>query len=209
MARIALIMNNIKSSPSQRNKDPILKVLKEVITEDDKRILEIGSGSAEHAIYFALNLKNIIWTTSDVAAEQANLRSILEKVKIPNLRGPLTFEIGQDHFPKYNYDIVFTANTFHIMSWKQCKNLMKILGNRLREGGQVIIYGPFNYNGQFTSESNAVFDQWLKQQNPERGIRSYEDINKNMAKNGFVLFKDYEMPANNRMLVFTRLVFMK
>ena len=88
------------------------------------------------------------------------------------------------------------------------KNLMKILGNRLREGSQVIIYGPFNYEGHFTSESNAQFDQSLKAQDPAAGIRSFEDINKNMKKNGFELFFDYEMPANNRMLVFTRLVFM-
>jgi cyclopropane fatty-acyl-phospholipid synthase-like methyltransferase len=202
-------MNKESSSACDRNKDPILSVLKDVITEDNKRVLEIGTGSAQHAVYFAKNLKDIVWTTSDVASKHTKIRSVLDEAKLPNLRGPLAFEIGEDDFPKYNYDIVFTANTFHIMNWKKCKNLMKILGNRLREGSQVIIYGPFNYDGKFTSESNALFDQWLKDQDPQKGIRSFEDINKNMTKNGFVLFKDYEMPANNRMLVFTRLEFMK
>ncbi|MDD4972912.1 MAG: DUF938 domain-containing protein [Bacteriovorax sp.] len=197
------------SSANDRNKDPILAVLKEVIIGDSIRVLEVGSGSAQHAVYFAKNFKDIIWTTSDIATEHTRIRQVLDAAKLPNLRGPLAFEIGKDDFPKYSYDIVFTANTFHILSWKQCKNLMKVLGNRLREGSQVIIYGPFNYDGKFTSESNAEFDKWLKQQDPQRGIRSFEDINKNMIKNGFVLFKDYEMPANNRMLVFTRLVFMK
>jgi hypothetical protein len=150
-----------------------------------------------------------MWMTSDVVAEHTRIKQVLDEAKLPNLRGPLAFEVGKDDFPKYNYDIVFTANTFHIMSWKQCKNLIKILGNRLREGSQVIIYGPFNYDGTFTSQSNAEFDQRLKQLDPQRGIRSFEDVNKNMTKNGFVLFKDYEMPANNRMLVFTRLVFIK
>lgn len=187
----------------------ILAVLKEVITEDNKRVLEIGSGSAQHAVYFAKNLKEIIWTTSDVASEHGKIKSVLDEAKLPNLRGPLAFEIGKDDFPKYNYDIVFTADTFHDMSWKQCKNLIKILGNRLREGAQVIIYGPFNYDGKFTSKSNSMLDQKLKEQDPQKGIRSFEDINKNMTKNGFILFKDYEMSANNRMLVFTRLVFMK
>ena len=196
-------------SACERNKEPILQVLKEVITADNKRVLEVGSGTAQHAAYFAKNLKNITWTTSDVSSGHARIKSMLDEVKLPNLRGPLAFEIGKDFFPKYNYDIVFTANTFHIMSWKQCKNLMKILGNRLREGSQVIIYGPFNYEGKFTSESNSLFDQYLKEINPEQGIRSFEDINKNMIKNGFVLFKDYEMPANNRILVFTRLEFIK
>ena len=201
-------MKNETTKASDRNKDPILKVLKEVLSIDNKRILEIGSGPAEHAVYFAKNLKDIIWTTSDVLSEHGRIKAALDSAKLPNLRGPLAFEIGKDDFPKYNYDIVFTANTFHIMSWKQCKNLMKILGNRLREGSQVIIYGPFNYDGNFTSESNAQFDQSLKALNPAAGIRSFEDINKNMVKNGFELFFDYEMPANNRMLVFTRLVFM-
>jgi cyclopropane fatty-acyl-phospholipid synthase-like methyltransferase len=202
-------MTKENTTASDRNKDPILAVLKEVITEDNTRVLEIGSGSAQHAVYFAKNLKDIMWMTSDVVAEHTRIKQVLDEAKLPNLRGPLAFEVGKDDFPKYNYDIVFTANTFHIMSWKQCKNLIKILGNRLREGSQVIIYGPFNYDGTFTSQSNAEFDQRLKQLDPQRGIRSFEDVNKNMTKNGFVLFKDYEMPANNRMLVFTRLVFIK
>lgn len=202
------MMKNESSFAWERNKDSILQVLKEVITNDNKRVLEIGSGNAQHAVYFAKNLKDIVWTTSDIISNHEQIKTVLNNAKLSNLRGPLAFEVGKDNFPKYNYDIVFTANTFHIMTWKQCKNLMKILGNRLREGSQVIIYGPFNYEGKFTSDSNYLFDQELKKQDPLRGIRSFEDINKNMKKNGFELFKDYEMPANNRMLVFTRLVFM-
>jgi hypothetical protein len=95
------------------------------------------------------------------------------------------------------------------MSWKKCKTLMKILGNRLREGSNVLIYGPFNYDGKFTSDSNAEFDKVLKERHPESGIRGFEDVNNNMNKNGFALYKDYEMPANNRMLVYTRLNFIK
>ena len=202
-------MNQEISSACQWNKDPILAVLREVISDDKVRILEVGTGSAEHAVYFASKLKNIIWTTTDISAAHIKIKAKLDEAKLPNLRGPLAFEVGKDDFPKYTYDIVFTANTFHIMNWKQCKSLMKTLGHRLREGAQVIIYGPFNYDGKFTSESNAEFDQWLKNQDPQRGIRSFEDVNTNMVKNGFTLFKDYEMPANNRMLVFTRLVFIK
>ncbi len=142
-----------------------------------------------------------------MTSAHSQIKSTLELAKLSNLRGPLAFEVGKDNFPKYSYDIVFTANTFHIMNWKQCKNLMKILGNRLREGAQVIIYGPFNYDGKTTSESNSAFDKWLKENDTQKGIRAFEDINNNMTKNGFVLYKDYEMPANNRMLVFTRLVF--
>lgn len=202
-------MNKKVTTAFDRNKDPILAVLKEIINGEPLRVFEIGSGSGQHAAYFAKYFKNIVWTTSDVLFQHTEIRKTLDLVKLPNLRGPLQFEVGKDDFPRYTYDIVFTANTFHIMNWKQCKNLMKILGNRLREGSQVIIYGPFNYEGKFTSQSNADFDRWLKEGNIERGIRAFEDINNNMIKNGFALYKDFEMPANNRMLVYTRMVFVK
>lgn len=192
-----------------RNQGPILEILKEVIGDDTVKIFEIGSGSAQHATFMAPQLKNVQWTTSDVTANHPIIKDALAKAKTDNIRGPFQYEVGKDNFPRVPYDVVFTANTFHIMSWKQCKTLMKELGTRLREGSQVIIYGPFNYNGEFTSESNANFNVWLKERNPESGIRAFEDVNANMIKNGFSLYKDYEMPANNRILVFTRLEFVK
>ena len=150
-----------------------------------------------------------MWTTSDVTSSHPLIKKNLAAAKIENIKGPFQFEIGKDDLPRVPYDLIFTANTFHIMSWKNCKTLIKALGTRLREGSQVIIYGPFNYEGNFTSESNAQFDKWLKERNPESGIRAFEDVNNNMIKNGFALYKDYEMPANNRTLVYTRLNFMK
>lgn len=192
-----------------RNQGPILEILKEVIGDDTVKIFEIGSGSAQHATFMAPQLKNVQWTTSDVTANHPIIKDALAKAKTDNIRGPFQYEVGKDNFPRVPYDVVFTANTFHIMSWKQCKTLMKELGTRLREGSQVIIYGPFNYNGEFTSESNANFNVWLKERNPESGIRAFEDVNANMIKNGFTLYKDYEMPANNRTLVYTRLEFVK
>lgn len=192
-----------------RNQGPILEVLKEVISPENRSLFEIGSGSAQHAIFMAPHFSHIFWTTSDVVGNAKLIKENLQAAKIPNIKGPFQFEVGKDDFPRVPYDLIFTANTFHIMSWKNCKTLMKNLGTRLREGSQVIIYGPFNYNGTFTSESNAEFDKMLKEKNPESGIRSFEDVNANMLKNGFALYKDYEMPANNRTLVYTRLNFMK
>ena len=202
-------MNNVTESAFSRNKDPIKEVLKEIFNNDTLRVLEIGSGSGEHAAYFAKQFKNIVWTCTEVSSQLPALTNQLKTAKLSNLKGPVLFEVGVNNFPKYTYDIVFTANTFHIMSWKQCKNLMKIWGNRLREGAQVIIYGPFNYEGKFTSESNSDFDKFLKKNSIEKGIRDFSDVNNSMIKNGFVLYKDYQMPANNRMLVYTRLVFIK
>lgn len=192
-----------------RNQEPILDILKQVISPENKSLFEIGSGTGQHAIFMAPHFPNIWWTTSDVVANAKLIKENLQAANIPNIKGPFQFEVGKDDFPRVPYDLVFTANTFHIMSWKNCKTLMKALGTRLREGSQVIIYGPFNYNGQFTSESNAAFDKMLKERNPESGIRAFEDVNNNMQKNGFTLYKDYEMPANNRTLVYTRLNFMK
>lgn len=192
-----------------RNQGPILEVLKEVISPDNRKLFEIGSGTAQHAIFMAPHFPDITWTTSDVLSNNKNIKHHLEKANIPNIKGPFEFEVGKDEFPRVPFDLVFTANTFHIMSWKDCKILMKFFGNRLREGSQVIIYGPFNYDGEFTSESNAEFDRTLKERNPQSGIRAFEDVNNNMIKRGFALFKDYEMPANNRMLVYTKLDFVK
>lgn len=192
-----------------RNQEPILDILKQVISPENKSLFEIGSGTGQHAIFMAPHFPNIWWTTSDVVANAKLIKENLQAANIPNIKGPFQFEVGKDDFPRVPYDLVFTANTFHIMSWKNCKTLMKALGTRLREGSQVIIYGPFNYNGQFTSESNAAFDKMLKERNPESGIRAFEDVNNNMQKNGFTLYKDYEMPANNRMLVYTRLNYIK
>jgi cyclopropane fatty-acyl-phospholipid synthase-like methyltransferase len=192
-----------------RNQGPILEVLKEVISPDNKNLFEVGSGSGQHAIFMTPHFSHLFWTTSDVSANHKFIKENLQKANISNIKGPFQFEIGVDDFPRVPYDLVFTANTFHIMSWKNCKTLMKTLGTRLREGSQVLIYGPFNYNGKFTSESNEAFDKMLKERNPESGIRAFEDVNTNMLKNGFALYKDYEMPANNRMLVYTRLNFIK
>lgn len=197
------------SAACDRNKDPILGVLKEHITHDHKRVLEIGSGTGQHAVYFAGHFPFLEWYPSDVKSQHAGMLEWFKEFRIPNIMSPLKFEIGKDEFPKLKFDVVFTANTLHIMHWKECKTLIKMLGHRLREGSLAMIYGPFNYNGEFTSESNREFDQTLKSRDPLSGIRSFEDVNNNMVKNGFELLEDHEMPANNRMLVYRRLKFVK
>jgi hypothetical protein len=116
-------------------------------------------------------------------------------------------KIGEDDFPIRTFDTILTINTFHIMSWKECKTFMKLISGRLEEGNKVMIYGPFNYNGKFTAPSNEEFDKSLRAQDPQSGIRAFEDVLAAMFKNGFELIKDYEMPANNRMLLFRRLKF--
>lgn len=192
------------SSACERNRDPILEVLKKEIGPKNRRLLEIGSGTGQHAIYFAPHFSHVEWVLSDRASQHLGIKMWLKESKAKNITGPIRFEVGRGNFPRESFDLIFTANTFHILSWKECKTLMKMWARRLRKGAKVMIYGPFKYNGDFTSESNREFDLKLKDDHPQRGIRAFEDINWIMIKNGFLLHHDYEMPANNRMLVYIR-----
>ena len=198
-----------RPSPStERNKEPILEVLKKYILLEG-RLLEIGSGTGEHAIYIAEYFRNVEWLTTDTKAKHKAIKDWLKDANLKNVHGPEALMIGRDDFPKGIFNYVFTANTLHIMSWKENKTLFKLLGKRLREGAQVFIYGPFNYDGKFISASNEEFDTWLKERDEASGIRNFEDVVQQMKKAGFKLVEDHEMPANNRLLAFERLAFKK
>lgn len=197
------------SAACERNKDAILEVLQEVILPTDRRILEIGSGTGQHAVYFAPHFPQAEWHPSDLGDKLNGMKLWFKEANISNIQAPVRLDVAKDDFPKLKFDVVFTANTFHIMHWKDCKAFMKLLGHRLRENSRVVIYGPFKYNGEFTSESNAQFDQTLKERDTLSGIRNYEDVLTNMTKNGFEIVADHDMPANNRALVFNRLKFEK
>jgi SAM-dependent methyltransferase len=197
-----------KSEAVAKNKGPILEVLKKYFAAKT-RVLEIGSGTAEHAVYFAENIPHIDWITSDVKENLPLISKRLKMEGVPNVHGPELLEIGVDDFPKGKFDYVFNANSLHIMSWKEDKSLFKLLGKRLQEQSLVLFYGPFNFDGQYTSESNRSFDLHLKSLDPNYGIRNFEDILKSMNKYGFKLIAKHEMPANNYLIIFERLPFEK
>lgn len=193
-------------SPScDRNKEAILDVLLEVITTQNAKLLEIGSGTGQHAVHMAAEFPDLQWVTSDVQSNHPGIKMWLKDFKIPNIHGPLPYEVGVDKIPYQKFDYIFTANTLHIMSWKKVKTMIKQISPSIHEGAQVIFYGPFNYNGAFTSESNEKFDHWLKSRDPQSGIRNFEDIVSTMKKYDMDFTKEYEMPANNKMLVFTKI----
>ena len=200
-------MNKPMSTAAERNQEPILKVLKDFITYEDRRLLEVGSGTGQHAVYFAPHFPQLEWHPTDVSGKLKGIKQWMHEAGVRNIQPPVRLEIGKDDFPKLKFDVVFTANTFHIMPWKEGKSLIKLLGHRLREGSRAIFYGPFKYDGQFTSPSNEAFDRQLKESDPTSGIRAFEDINKAMIKNGFELIDDIDMPANNQMLIYSRLKF--
>ncbi len=185
-----------------RNRDPILEVLRGHFA-DRRRVLEIGSGTGQHAVHFAAALPQLAWQTSDLEANLAGIRLWLEEARLPNLPPPLALDVC-DPWPAARFDAVFTANTLHIMSWEGVRALFAALPGVLKEDGVLAVYGPFNYGGAFTSASNAAFDAWLKRRSPASGIRDFGAVDALARSSGLTLVEDRAMPANNRALVWRR-----
>lgn len=185
------------------NSEPILAVLKPLLVES-QAVLEIGSGTGQHAVYFGEQLPHLSWQTSDRLENHAGILAWLNEAQLANVQAPLELDVQQAYWPELKVDAVFSANTLHIMSWEAVQVCFAGVGRLLPSNGLLIVYGPFNYAGQFTSASNARFDQWLKQRDPESGIRNFEDLNLLATKAGMVLQADYEMPVNNRILVWRK-----
>ncbi|MDH3713803.1 MAG: class I SAM-dependent methyltransferase [Gammaproteobacteria bacterium] len=187
------------SQACDNNREPILGVIRPLLA-DCRAVLEIGSGTGQHAAYFATELPHLQWLTSDLPEHHAGIRMWTEDADLPNLHAPLTLDVLQYPWPDVDVDAVFSANTAHIMSWQMVEALFGGVVKLLPAGGQFLLYGPFNYAGNYTSDSNAIFDGWLKARDPESGIRNFEQLQA-LAEAGSMSFvHDYEMPANNRIL---------
>lgn len=190
-------------SPScARNRDPILQVLRGLLA-DRRRVLEIGSGSGEHAAYFATALPHLIWQSSDRAENLPGIRAWLDEVALPNTPAPLEFDVT-DRWPQQSFDAVFSANTLHIMAWTEVQQLFARLPTISTEDTRLIIYGPFNDHGRYSSDSNAAFDQWLQARGAQMAIRDAEAVDALASQVGFSLTDDIAMPANNRCRVWRR-----
>lgn len=188
----------------EENKLPILAVLKTEFTTAS-RVLEIGSGTGQHAVFFARELPHLDWQTSDVAEYHPGIRAWIEDAGLSNVRAPLTLDVACDSWPGATYDGVFSANTAHIMGWPEVEAMFAGIGKLLEPDGRFCLYGPFNYGGKYTSASNARFDEWLKARDPRSGVRNFEDLNRLAEAAGLRLVKDYAMPANNRTLVWMKI----
>ena len=182
-----------------QNREPILRVLQSLLTEP-ARLLEIGSGTGQHAVYFALRLPHLTWVTSDRHDYHRGIGLWLDEAALPNIEGPLSLDVTEARWPDAPFDAVFSANTIHIMRWRAVEALFRGAGRILCPGGLFMIYGPFNYGNKYTSESNARFDQWLHAQDPASGIRNFEELQRLAGDGGMELHRDVEMPANNRIL---------
>ncbi|SHO57011.1 DUF938 domain-containing protein [Vibrio quintilis] len=188
-------------SPSfERNKQPIFEQLTRHL-KHSRHVLEIGSGTGQHAVFFAANMPHLHWHTSDMPQNHASIHAWIASSDSGNLSAPAAFTLGQDDWPEVNADAVFTANTTHIMQPEEAKTMMEMVAKHLPEGGIFCQYGPMKVNGDFTTDSNREFDQSLKQQH-FGGIRDIQEL-ASWAK-GLDLIEKIPMPANNFLLVWQK-----
>lgn len=190
------------SQACANNRQPILEHLK-VAFIDVCQVLEIGSGTGQHAVYFAEHMPWLHWQTSDLVIHHAGINAWIDDYQSDNLSRPLALDVLQTPWPTEtaSAEAVFTANTCHIMPWSAVKAMFAHLPDRCE---RLVIYGPMKYRDEFTSDSNRHFDQWLKLQGSHQGIRDFEGIDELARSRGFELINDYAMPANNQLLVWTR-----
>ena len=189
----------------ERNREPILGVLREHFA-GRRHVLEIGSGTGQHAVHFAAAMPWLVWQASDVADNLPGIRAWLDHAGLPNTPPPLALDVLQPSWPAVAADAVFTANSLHIMGIDAVDAFFRGVGRVLadRPGGVLVAYGPFNYDGRWTSDSNREFDAWLKARDPRSGIRDFEYCTALAAGQGLHLVADVAMPANNRCLVWQR-----
>lgn len=176
----------------------------ERLLDDGCTVLEVGSGTGQHGVYFSQHLPEIVWQTSDLEINHQGIQLWLNEAKQKNCLPPITIDVALPHWSSHQYDTIFTANTLHICSWSQVILFFQHLTSVLKDNGLLIIYGPFKYAGEYTSESNAQFDKHLQSFGQGSGIRDIENIIALAKDNGLVSVEDQAMPANNRLLVFRK-----
>ncbi|MDF1795365.1 MAG: GNAT family N-acetyltransferase [Coxiellaceae bacterium] len=193
--------SDLPYSPAcERNKQPIVEKLQQYLKPGDK-VLEIGSGTGQHARYFAQHMPDVIWQPSDQGDYFELLQKSLSHSTYSNLLAAMSLDVTSYDWAQQQYNAVFSANTLHIMSQSAGEQFISNVSKAITDGGHLIVYGPFMYDGQFTSESNARFDKQLQLANAEQGIREFDHINELLTAQGFSLVADHAMPANNQLLV--------
>jgi len=188
------------SEACERNKQPILDVLVDHLAEA-RCVLEIGSGTGQHAEYFAPLLSHLTWQPTDVVGNLPAIAARVEAASFGNLLAPLELDVASEPWPIASVDAVFSANSLHIMSWAHVQHFFRGAGRVLKSGGLLCVYGPFMYDGKHTSHSNAAFDVSLRHRDPMSGIRDFSDLQKQASAQYLQFVVDHQMPANNRLLV--------
>lgn len=196
-------MPGLFSDACERNRGPILEVLRHAFA-DARSVLEIGSGTGQHAVHFAAALPHLVWHASDLPVHHDSIRAWMSDAAVPNLRGPLTLDVNDMPWPVAEVDAIFSANTLHIMDWRSVEALFHGVSQTLTPFGRLVIYGPFTYGDRHTAESNARFDASLRARDPQSGVRDAAAVDALAKAAGLVLLEDVAMPANNRTRVWER-----
>jgi cyclopropane fatty-acyl-phospholipid synthase-like methyltransferase len=191
------------SQAAENNKDHILEKLREFFNKEGL-VLEVGSGTGQHAIHLATNLPHLTWQPTDRGDYLSMLKENLAQSLPVNLCQPLCLDVEDATWCCTEADYIFSANTLHIMSAAHVAQFMRGAGASLKPHGKLAVYGPFKYDGEFTTESNADFDVWLKGRDSRSGIRDAETIRKLASDNDLEFLRDFPMPANNQLLVFQK-----
>jgi cyclopropane fatty-acyl-phospholipid synthase-like methyltransferase len=193
------------SESSEQNKHVIFEKIKPYLA-DGLEVLEIGSGTGQHAIHFASAVPGLVWQTSDLVENLPAIKAWIRDSQLTNLPDPIELDVSSGWINK-SYDLIYSANTFHIMSQIQVEYCLSRCTACLKPKAHLIVYGAFNYNGKYTSTSNEQFDRWLKSRDPQSGIKHFEWINQLASESGLRLVSDTAMPANNRILIWQRETF--
>jgi cyclopropane fatty-acyl-phospholipid synthase-like methyltransferase len=191
------------SEACERNKGPILGVLKAELART-RAVLEVGSGTGQHAVHFAAQLPHLSWQPSEVPALLPELAERMRLEGSANLAAPIALDVSCDPWEVPPADAVFSANTLHIMAWQQVEDFFRGVGGMLAAPGVLCVYGPFRYRDAYTSASNAEFDRFLRARDPASGIRDFEALDALARAQGLMFAADHDMPANNRTLVWRR-----
>ncbi len=195
-------MNGI-SQAAENNKSHIAEVLVPIFASC-RHVLEIASGTGQHAVHMGSLLPDIVWQTSDLSENHDIINDRIEREGGANVRAPMVLDVAQQTWPVSDVDAVYAANAVHIMSWQHVESLFTGVGKILSKGGYLALYGPYKYKGAFTTDSNARFDQWLKARDAQSGIRDFEAVDKLAQNIKLSLKADHNMPANNQLLIWQR-----
>ena len=191
------------SEACERNKEPILAVLRTCFA-DRTEVLEVGSGTGQHAVHFARHLMHLTWHPTEQLSHLEDLTARVQREGGKNLRAPTVLDVRQTVWPVRSVDALFTANTLHIMSWTEVVALYHGTGAVLVPGGIMCVYGPFRYEGRYTSDSNREFDAMLRERDPASGLRDIQAVSQLAREYGMRLMADHDLPAFNRLLVFAK-----
>jgi len=191
------------SQAAENNKFAISETLETVLL-DDFHVLEIGSCTGQHAVHMGQAFPNVLWQPSDVASMKSDLCARLHAEASANVRAALALDVMEPDWPLKNVDVVYAANVVHIISKAHIEALFKGVGKVLNSGGLLILYGPYKYGGNYTSDSNARFDLWLKGRDGESGIRHFEYVDGLARAQSLTLQSDTAMPANNQLIIWQK-----